>query len=109
MKLGGKVDSIIALSDQGELYGWGCNEYAQLLANSDSENIYKALRLSNAMAALDAKAIDVDCGGSFAIALTEKKSVFVWGYGILGTIFFFFKFSFGTDILDCFLLQMQLI
>lgn len=84
IKVSSFADTVLALDDKGNVFGWGNSEYAQLriLANSDAEqfNVPRHLNLSY----IPGKVIDVAAGGTICALLNDKGHVYVWGFGILG-------------------------
>ncbi|XP_014240645.1 RCC1-like G exchanging factor-like protein [Cimex lectularius] len=83
LKVTGCADTVLALTEKGEIFGWGSSECAQLSNEHDIQqiNLPKMLECVQSMCG---KIIDVAAGGSFCIVLNEHHEVFVWGYGILG-------------------------
>lgn len=74
------ADCVLAVSDKGDVFGWGNSEYAQLNTATDKQqiNIPKSLKLNVG------KVKQVASGGTMCAVLTENGNVYVWGYGILG-------------------------
>lgn len=73
VKVAGTVDCVLALSDGGEVFGWGNSEYGQLVVDGDEQQIavpqvLEALRGCG-------KIVDVAAGGSSCIALNGG-----WGW-----------------------------
>ncbi|XP_060066382.1 RCC1-like G exchanging factor-like protein [Ylistrum balloti] len=79
--IGGSVDCVLAVSEEGELFGWGNSEYNQLAMVTDHTQVNVPRHLRVRKCGKVAKAV---AGGSICALLTEKGHVFVWGYGILG-------------------------
>ncbi|XP_074661344.1 RCC1-like G exchanging factor-like protein [Tubulanus polymorphus] len=78
-----KADTVYAVSDKGDLFGWGNSEYHQLLsAGGDSMQIHtpKHIPLSSEIGKVKMAA----SGGTICAVLNDIGRVFVWGYGILG-------------------------
>lgn len=77
------ADTVLALDDKGEVFGWGNSEYSQfnLLAGCDDFqfNIPKHLKLR-----IPGKVVDVAAGGTMCAVLNDQGDVYVWGFGILG-------------------------
>jgi len=73
----------VCLSEDGDLYSFGKNDYGQLGINSDIEYSDYPQKLELL------KGVDfVECGDSFAVCYTLNNSIFSWGfnfYGQLGT------------------------
>lgn len=76
------ADCVLALSDKGDVFGWGNSEYNQLALITDHTqvNIPKRIQVS----ASCGKIVKVASGGSICGFLNENGEVFTWGYGILG-------------------------
>ncbi|XP_069613541.1 RCC1-like G exchanging factor-like protein [Ranitomeya imitator] len=74
-------DCCLAVSSEGDVYGWGNSEYLQLASITDltQVNVPRLLPFKNV-----GKVKDVACGGTSCALLNEDGNVFVWGYGILG-------------------------
>lgn len=77
----GTADCVLAVSEQGELFGWGNSEYNQLamVTHETQVNTPKHVQLSHC-----GKIKKAAAGGSKCAILNDKGQVFVWGYGILG-------------------------
>lgn len=75
------ADCSLALSRDGELFGWGNSEYHQLGLVTERSQIPTPRRLP-----LDGcgRLVQATCGGSQVAVLNDQGDVFVWGYGILG-------------------------
>lgn len=84
IKVSSCADTVMALDDQGNVFGWGNTEYAQfrILANCESEqfNVPRQLKLSK----ISGKVVDIAAGGTMCALLNDKGDVYVWGFGILG-------------------------
>lgn len=87
-KVTGTSDTVLALTDRGEVFGWGNTEYGQLATDSD-ENPQINLPMHLSFLKDCGKIVDIAAGGSFCMVLNENGDVFSWGYGILG---------FGPDV-----------
>ncbi|XP_013785838.1 RCC1-like G exchanging factor-like protein isoform X2 [Limulus polyphemus] len=81
IKLCTAVDCVLAVSDNGDLFGWGNSEYGQFSNVTDAlqVNVPRHVPLSNI-----GKILDAAVGGTICAVLNDKGQVFVWGYGILG-------------------------
>lgn len=74
-------DCSLAVSTDGQLYGWGNSEYLQLASVSEATQINSPRRLPlNGCG----KVVQAACGGTQVAVLNDEGEVFVWGYGILG-------------------------
>jgi len=76
------ADCCLALSDEGEVFSWGNNEYGQLAVESDEEQfaVPKRAPLLKGLPEIT----QVAAGGSFCVALTVTGELYSWGYGVLG-------------------------
>lgn len=84
IKVSGCADTVLALDDRGNVFGWGNTEYAQfrILANCESEQFNLPRHLE--MIDVPGKIIDIAAGGTVCAVLNDKGQVYVWGFGILG-------------------------
>ncbi|XP_034276709.1 RCC1-like G exchanging factor-like protein isoform X1 [Pantherophis guttatus] len=73
-------DSCLAVSESGELFGWGNSEYLQLTSVTETTQVNVPRHLHFDVG----KVKEASCGGTGNAILTEEGHVFVWGYGILG-------------------------
>lgn len=82
-KVTGSSDTVLALNDKGEVFGWGNTEYGQLAADSDAN---PQINMPTHLAFLKncGKIVDIAAGGSYCLVLNENGDVFSWGYGMLG-------------------------
>lgn len=83
VKLSCASDCVLAVNENGEMFGWGNTEYNQL---NNAENECTQINSPIHLKFTDeiGKVKDVAAGGSFCMALNEDGLVFTWGYGILG-------------------------
>ena len=75
-------DCVLALSDKGEVFGWGNSEYNQLRTVTSEQQVNVATRLP-----LDSGVgvvVDIASGGTTCLLVNSEGQVWVWGYGILG-------------------------
>nr|CAD7412641.1 unnamed protein product [Timema poppensis] len=79
VKVACAADCVLALSERGEVFGWGNTEYGQL---NNEQQVNSALSLPNCRGL--GKITDIAAGGTLCMVLNEDGEVFVWGYGILG-------------------------
>ncbi|XP_059159900.1 RCC1-like G exchanging factor-like protein [Physella acuta] len=81
VSIGSRGDCTLAVSDKGELFGWGNSEYNQLgLVTTETQlSVPKHIPVLHCGKVLKAVA-----GGSQCALINDKGQVFVWGYGILG-------------------------
>ncbi|KAJ2948174.1 hypothetical protein O0L34_g9982 [Tuta absoluta] len=83
VKLASTGDSVLALNDKGELFGWGNSEYGQVPMQGGAQQVnmsYSLLSLTRGLGRI----VDVAAGGSFCLIVNDQGDVFVWGYGLLG-------------------------
>ncbi|KAJ7411331.1 Williams-Beuren syndrome chromosomal region 16 protein like protein [Willisornis vidua] len=73
-------DCCLAVSDEGELFGWGNSEYLQLASVTETTQVNVPRHLPFKIG----KIKEAACGGTGSAVLTEDGNIFVWGYGILG-------------------------
>ncbi|XP_005108817.1 RCC1-like G exchanging factor-like protein [Aplysia californica] len=76
-----KGDCTLAVSDKGDLFGWGNSEYSQLASITSESQVNVPRRLPTEICGKVVKAV---AGGSMCALLNDQGEVFVWGYGILG-------------------------
>ncbi|TFK12874.1 cochlin [Platysternon megacephalum] len=73
-------DTCLAVSDEGDLFGWGNSEYMQLASITETTQVNVPRHLPFKIG----KIKDAACGGTGNAVVNEEGNVFVWGYGILG-------------------------
>ncbi|XP_013187025.1 RCC1-like G exchanging factor-like protein [Amyelois transitella] len=83
VKVASTADCVLALNDQGELFGWGNSEYGQIPMSTKQQQVNMSYALVNFTKGLG-KIVDVAAGGSFCLIVNEHGDVFVWGFGLLG-------------------------
>ncbi|XP_056601313.1 RCC1-like G exchanging factor-like protein isoform X1 [Triplophysa dalaica] len=74
-------DCSLAVSTDGQLYGWGNSEYLQLASVTEMTQISSPRLLPLRSVGRVRQAA---CGGTQVAVLNEEGDVFVWGFGILG-------------------------
>ncbi|XP_053310899.1 RCC1-like G exchanging factor-like protein isoform X2 [Spea bombifrons] len=74
-------DCCLAVSEDGDLFGWGNSEYLQLASVSDTTQVNVPRHLPFKHLGKVKQAV---CGGTGCAVLNGEGNVFVWGYGILG-------------------------
>ena len=82
VKVSCAADCVLALSDKGEIFGWGNSEYGQFQTVTDEQQLSRPTKLN--VNEFVGKVIDIAAGGTICMILNEEHDVFVWGYGILG-------------------------
>lgn len=84
VKVSSYADTVMALDDAGNVFGWGNTEYGQfrILTNCETEqfNTPRCLKLRN----IPGKIVDIAAGGTVCALLNDRGQVYVWGFGILG-------------------------
>lgn len=76
------ADCVLTVSDKGDLFGWGNNEYNQLAAitkETTQVNVPRHLPFKGV-----GKVKKVASAGAMCALLNDHGDVYVWGYGILG-------------------------
>ncbi|XP_044532343.1 RCC1-like G exchanging factor-like protein [Gracilinanus agilis] len=74
-------DFCLAVSADGDLFGWGNSEYLQLAAVTEATQVNVPTHLPFSGIG---KIKQAACGGTGSAVLNDEGHVFVWGYGILG-------------------------
>ncbi|CBZ56084.1 putative regulator of chromosome condensation domain-containing protein [Neospora caninum Liverpool] len=67
-----------ALTENGEVYTWGSDDYGQLGLGKESRFVLSPRRVDTLA---DKKVVSVRCGHFFTCCTTSTGEVFVWGYG----------------------------
>ena len=97
---------MLALNDQGEVFGWGNSEYGQFNSVTGEQQLSRPTKLD--VDKTVGKVVDIASGGSICMVLNgnyrhwtkvivgqvfflmlclhfaENRDLFVWGFGILG-------------------------
>lgn len=78
--LKGSTDTLMAVTESGELFMWGQNEYEQMypFVKDIQSSFPREIRLSVKKITL------ADSTATSCIALSSSDQVYVWGFGILG-------------------------
>jgi E3 ubiquitin-protein ligase HERC4 len=74
---------IIARTIDGKVYCWGCNWFA-VLGNGNNDRLIYRPQLNQYLS--DKQIIDICCGESHSLALTNSGEVYAWGDNELGQI-----------------------
>ncbi|XP_050292896.1 RCC1-like G exchanging factor-like protein [Anthonomus grandis grandis] len=82
IKLSSRSDFVLALSDRGEVFGWGNNEYGQISLENDEQQLSNPVHLKNISKL--GKMTNVASGGCSCLVVNQVGEVFSWGYGLLG-------------------------
>lgn len=82
VRVAGAGDCVLAVTDSGRLFGWGCSEYSQLATGCSDQQVAEPheLHVPDARGGI----VDAAASASMCIALDGSGSVFVWGLGMLG-------------------------
>lgn len=81
VSVGSRGDCSLAVSDKGDVFGWGNSEYGQLGLVTEQTQVNTATHLPTQQCGKVIKAV---AGGSCCALLNDAGQVFVWGFGILG-------------------------
>ncbi len=79
-----KGDFCLALSDKGEIFGWGNNEYKQLSLSGSNEpqiGVPMHLKLPNYVKTPITK---IAASGTHCLIIDADDNIWVWGFGLLG-------------------------
>ena len=90
VQLASKGDCVLALSQAGDVFGWGNNEYRQLGMMDDPVDSPasmqcarpRRLRFRDGSTLKNMKC--VAAGGSLCSAVDRQGQLFIWGFGLLG-------------------------
>ncbi|KAF6206740.1 hypothetical protein GE061_017976 [Apolygus lucorum] len=83
VKVTGKCDTVLALNEKGELFGWGSNEFRQIVDDKDLPQVESPIRMEH-VNKICGKIVDIGAGSTFCLVLNHEGDVYVWGHGILG-------------------------
>lgn len=83
-KVSSSADTMLALDDAGNVFGWGNSEYAQF--NSLTGDVSQQLNTPRHLEMLNipGKVVDIAAGGTICAVLNDRGQVYIWGFGILG-------------------------
>jgi alpha-tubulin suppressor-like RCC1 family protein len=84
IKVSSSADTVLALDDKGNVFGWGNAEYAQFRSLTREDSLQFNLPRHLDHLDVPGKIIDVASGGTICAVLNDRGQVFVWGFGILG-------------------------
>ncbi|CAG7734246.1 unnamed protein product [Allacma fusca] len=79
VKVSTNGSSVLACSDNGELFGWGCNEMGHLDPSNISRIYYQPVFIK--IPDKIGKVVDVAVGNSASFIINEHGDVYVWGQG----------------------------
>ncbi|GAA5921507.1 hypothetical protein JCM3775_003080 [Rhodotorula graminis] len=78
------ADTSALVTKSGTLWVWGNSEYAQGMHGEKIDQITSPLAIKPDFLPSNRRLVDYRCGGSFALALDDRGSVYSAGYGALG-------------------------
>ncbi|KYN32781.1 RCC1 and BTB domain-containing protein 1 [Trachymyrmex septentrionalis] len=78
--------NVLALTKEGEVYSWGRNKYGELGNGTHDQIVTPTLvNISNLEGSPGTKrVVDIACGSSHSVALTENGEVYTWGIKVYG-------------------------
>lgn len=83
-QLATKGDFVLALSEKGEVFGWGNNEYKQLAMCGTNEPQIGVSRHLKIPSYVKAPILKVAASGTHCLIIDSDHNVWTWGYGLLG-------------------------
>ena len=83
-KLSTKGDFVLAISESGELFGWGNNEYKQLYMSGITDPQIGSSRHLKLPSFIKYPILDVATSGTHCMILDANRRVWTWGFGLLG-------------------------
>lgn len=81
VKVSCKADCPLALSDKGDVFGWGNSEYHQLNSVTDEMQVHTARKLNFPGIS---RVLDVASAGTMCLLINEDGKVYSWGFGPIG-------------------------
>jgi alpha-tubulin suppressor-like RCC1 family protein len=75
------ADCVLALTKEGEVFGWGNSEYGQFGLVTEEQQLASPVHLP---LGLGEPVVEVASGGSQCLVLTQSGRIYTWGFGILG-------------------------
>ncbi|XP_062569071.1 RCC1-like G exchanging factor-like protein [Saccostrea cucullata] len=79
VQLASKADCVLAVSERGDLFGWGNSEYGQLSMITEETQVSVPRHIP-----LHHPVTKAAAAGSKCAVLTDNNEVLVWGFGSLG-------------------------
>eukprot|EP00890_Picochlorum_soloecismus_P003284 jgi/Picsp_1/3957/NSC_01469-R1_ran gtpase binding len=73
----------VAITEDGELYVWGRGEYGRLGLGDDTASKLRPTLLTDLVGL---RVIEVSCGGTHTVAVTDEGRLFIWGRGSFGRL-----------------------
>lgn len=84
VKISCGFNNCLVLSDNGQLFSWGCNLFGQL-GHGDKEN--NKIEKPSLIKSLATKVIvQISCGGNHCLALSKNGQIFSWGSNAFGQL-----------------------
>lgn len=84
VQLATKGDFVLALSDEGEVFGWGNNEYNQLTMTGSNEPQIGIPKHLNIPDYVTRPIFKIAASGTHCLIIDADRKVWVWGFGLLG-------------------------
>ncbi len=84
IKISVGTNHVLALTDNGEIYAWGANDYGQLGINNTESSNYAVKVLGEGGSSILDRIIDISAGAYGSSAINEFGWVYVWGNGTYG-------------------------
>lgn len=84
VQVAGKGDFVLALSDKGELFGWGNNEYKQLSLSGSNDPQIGVPRHLKMPEYIQMPIKQIAASGTHCLIIDDASKVWVWGFGLLG-------------------------
>lgn len=81
-KVACRADCVLALSADGDVFGWGNNEYQQLASATNEPQLHTPRRLL--LTPVIGKVVDLAASGTACFVLNDRGDVYSWGFGLLG-------------------------
>ncbi|EGU12704.1 putative Uvb-resistance protein uvr8 [Rhodotorula toruloides ATCC 204091] len=78
------ADTSAIITKSGKVWTFGNSEYCQAMHGQKIDQIVSPLPIDSSFLPSNRRIIDYRCGGSFALALDDRGSVYSAGYGALG-------------------------
>ncbi|BGP06475.1 hypothetical protein JCM10049v2_002297 [Rhodotorula toruloides] len=78
------ADTSAFITKSGKVWTFGNSEYCQAMHGQKIDQIVSPLPIDSSFLPSNRRIVDYRCGGSFALALDDRGSVYSAGYGALG-------------------------
>ncbi len=79
-----KGDFVLALSKDGEVFGWGNNEYKQLSMTGSNEPQIGRPMLLKLPEFVKRPVLSIAASGTHCLIVDSERKVWTWGFGLLG-------------------------